>query len=123
MLSNILTVTILRFYVDFLLISLLCVEGNKDCAIIAFYLERNPQLYRTSLKCCQLFYSETGQSCAIKEVVIIPDNDKSMESAKQLMQVLILKKTFDGFMTHLIVWDVHIRIFVKNIVFPVSSTF
>ena len=42
MLSNILTVTILRFYVDFLLISLLCVEGNKDCAIIAFYLERNP---------------------------------------------------------------------------------
>ena len=119
MLSNILTVTILSFYGDFLLISLLCVEGNKDCFIIAFYLYRNPFLYRKSLKCCQLFYSETGQSCAIKEVVIIPDNDKSMESAKQLMQVLILKKTFDGFMMHWIVWNLHIRIVLKNIVFPV----
>lgn len=36
------------------------------------------------------FHSESGQSCAIKEVVIIPDNEKSMESAKQLMQEVSL---------------------------------
>lgn len=36
------------------------------------------------------FHSETGQSCAIKEVVIIPDSEKSMESARQLMQEISL---------------------------------
>lgn len=36
------------------------------------------------------FHSESGQSCAIKEVVIIPDNEKSMESARQLMQEISL---------------------------------
>ncbi|KAI5063083.1 hypothetical protein GOP47_0021630 [Adiantum capillus-veneris] len=32
------------------------------------------------------FHSESGQSCAMKEVLIIPDSEKSMESAKQLKQ-------------------------------------
>lgn len=32
------------------------------------------------------FHSESGQSCAIKEVLIIPDSEKSTESAKQLKQ-------------------------------------
>ncbi|MCO5596072.1 hypothetical protein L7F22_050130 [Adiantum nelumboides] len=32
------------------------------------------------------FHSESGHSCAIKEVLIIPDSEKSTESAKQLKQ-------------------------------------
>lgn len=36
------------------------------------------------------FHSESGQSCAIKEVLIIPDSEKSVESAKQLKQEVAL---------------------------------
>eukprot|EP00250_Pteridium_aquilinum_P018030 c23904_g1_i2 orf=378-2609(-) len=36
------------------------------------------------------FHSESGQSCAIKEVLIIPGSEKSKESAKQLKQEVSL---------------------------------
>lgn len=34
-----------------------------------------------------VFFSESGEMCAMKEVTLFSDDAKSMESAKQLMQV------------------------------------
>ncbi|KAH7298607.1 hypothetical protein KP509_25G050800 [Ceratopteris richardii] len=36
------------------------------------------------------FHRESGQSCAIKEVLIIADSERSMESAKQLRQEILM---------------------------------
>ena len=36
---------------------------------------------------CDSAHSESGEMCAMKEVTLFPDDAKSRESAKQLMQV------------------------------------
>lgn len=44
-------------------------------------------LIRMTLFMMFLFFSESGEMCAVKEVTLFSDDPKSMESAKQFMQV------------------------------------